>query len=1094
MTIQDQHNEFRFLKAFSYVVAIICALPYGLNLAGFDFSSEVHGFHVKEIATWGISRGALVDEMFYTLTGALEHGLLEWSAVSVAALTILLAFSQFAINKDVTTPIIGIALFCSGTMDAFHTLAAMRLIDAVADNSNLIPFTWALSRGFNAAILIVGALICLRLGISDTRTGLTKITLVSLFFGAVAYYLIAYSATNENLPITQFPYSFITRPYDVVPLTMFIVAIPIFWKLYKKRPSLLTASLVIAIIPEVVVESHMAFGSSTLFDNHFNIAHFLKIIAYLIPFIGLVLDYIGTYRKMNIVIEDLKSSNLAKEKLSASLLENQRSSVAIINHTVDSIITIDAKGIVDQFNISAEKMFGYDKTEVIGKNIKMLMPEPYQSEHDGYLARYLVTGKASIIGIGREVVGLRKDGTTFPMDLSISEMSTEGRSLFTGIVRDISQSKQEQFRRTMQHGLTKILAEASSIEEGVRKILQTLSDHPTWDLAFYWSLDSESNMLRCKLGAHSTRLGQEVYQKFSRQTISMNFEKGKGLPGRVWDNAKPSWIEDVTLDPNFPRASLAKEVGVHGAFGFPVFSEEKLWGVMEVFTIDLADPDENLTRLLEDMGSQFGQFMQRIENGKELERAVLESEAAKKEAVDANKTKSKFLANMSHEIRTPLNAIMGFSQILLDEKSITGEQRRALETIDRSGSHLLELINDILDLSKIEAGHMELNQTDFDLKNLVHDTIEMFRARCEKKGLAIAIQGLPLETCLVHGDETKLRQVLTNLLGNSVKFTDAGNITLVIDILGNHDYQFSVMDTGQGISLEAQPKIFDAFRQDEGGHKKGGTGLGLAISRKQLRLMGNDLNLESEPGQGSRFFFTLHLPKAQSDVKKQTASKGKIIGLAPGVHVKALVCDDVAENREVLRKFLSSVGMEILIAENGEQAIETIRNSSPNLLLIDIQMPGMGGIEASKQIIKEFGKDQVKIIFHSASVLEHEQKKYKQIGCHGFILKPFRKQTVLDCVQEALGIEYVYENSDENAVQNPSTVALDFSQYYLPGEIISKLKEGAELYNITQLEKVLREICQLEGTGKDLEPHLKECLIQYDMEGIMNIVKQVTHE
>jgi PAS domain S-box-containing protein len=448
MTIQDQQNEFRFLKAFSYVVAIICALPYGLNLAGFDFSSEVHGFHVKEIATWGISRAALVDEMFYTLTGALEHGLLEWSAVSVAALTILLAFSQFAINKDVTTPIIGIALFCSGTMDAFHTLAAMRLIDAVADNSNLIPFTWALSRGFNAAILIVGALICLRLGISDTRTGITKITLVSLFFGAVAYYLIAYSATNENLPITQFPYSFITRPYDVVPLTMFIVAIPIFWKLYKKRPSLLTASLVIAIIPEVVVESHMAFGSSTLFDNHFNIAHFLKIIAYLIPFIGLVLDYIGTYRKMNVVIEDLKATSLAKEKLSASLVENQLRTTTILSNAVDGIITIDEMGIVDSFNPAAVRLFGYEPSEVIGRNVKMLMPEPYSSEHDQYLKNFRDTGISKIIGVGREVVGLRKNGSTFPLELGISEMYAGEVRLFTGIVRDVTERKNYEEERT----------------------------------------------------------------------------------------------------------------------------------------------------------------------------------------------------------------------------------------------------------------------------------------------------------------------------------------------------------------------------------------------------------------------------------------------------------------------------------------------------------------------------------------------------------------------------------------------------------------------------------------------------------------------
>jgi len=767
---------------------------------------------------------------------------------------------------------------------------------------------------------------------------------------------------------------------------------------------------------------------------------------------------------------------------------------AIMDNMVDGIITIDVHGIIESANPAAERIFGYQFSEVHGKKINMLMPDPYRSEHDSYIENYLFTSKKKIIGISREVSGLRKDGTTFPMDLAVSEVFLGGRRMFTGIVRDITMRKQEQSLKAMRHDLTQVLAEAQSIDEGINQILQTLADHPTWDLAFYWAVDSDSKVLRCELGAHSARLSQETYEQFTRKTFGTTFEKGNGLPGRVWDHAKPCWIKDMTQDTNFPRASVAAEIGIHGGLGFPIFSDEKLWGMMEVFTIDLADPDEDLTRLLEDMGSQFGQFMQRMESEMELAQAMVVSELAKREAENANKTKSAFLANMSHEIRTPLNAILGFSQILLDEKSIAGEQRRALQTIDRSGSHLLELINDILDLSKIEAGHMELIYSDFDLKDLLRDLIEMFKTRCDKKGLAIEIQGLPEEACLVHGDEVKLRQILTNLLGNAVKFTETGGITLTLNIFEDHQYLFSVVDTGEGIPLDAQSKIFEAFRQDEEGHKKGGTGLGLAISLKQLELMDSNLNLESEPGKGSKFFFTLRLQKAHSDVKKQTAQKGKIIGLSPGFYVKALVCDDVAENREVLAQFLSSVGMEILIAENGEEAIEMIRENSPDILLMDIRMPGMGGIEASKRIINEFGQDHVKIILHSASVLEHEQKKYQQIGCHGFILKPFRKQTVLDCVQDALSIEYEYENSGEEVVQEQSRAALDFSQYNLPGEIISRLKEGAELYNITQLEKVLAEICQLDGNGKDLEPHLKECVINYDMEGVMNILEQVTYE
>ncbi|VAX31560.1 BarA sensory histidine kinase (= VarS = GacS) [hydrothermal vent metagenome] len=791
---------------------------------------------------------------------------------------------------------------------------------------------------------------------------------------------------------------------------------------------------------------------------------------------------------------ELDISNQGLELKNNQLNNSEARIRGVLDSMLDGIITIDVHGIIESANPAAERIFGYKFSEIHGKNINMLMPEPYRSEHDSYIENYLHTSRKQIIGISREVTGLRKDGSTFPMDLGVSEVFLGDRRMFTGMTRDISKSKQEQFRRTMQHDLTRVLAEAQSTDEGVNKILQTFTDHPTWDLAFYWSLDSDSNILRSELGAHSTRLNRQAYEKFSRKTFATSFEKGEGLPGRVWDSIKPYWIQNVSQDTNFPRASVADEINIHGGFGFPIFSEEKLWGVMEVFTIDQADPDDNLIRLLEDMGSQFGQFMQRIESEMELAQATFVSELAKQEAQDANKTKSTFLANMSHEIRTPLNAILGFSQILLEEKSIVGEQRRALQTIDTSGSHLLELINGILDLSKIEAGHMELIHNDFDLNDLLQDLIEMFKARCAKKGLIIEIQGLPTEACPVHGDETKLRQILTNLLGNAVKFTDQGEITLSLTLQENHHYLFSVTDTGKGIPLSAQDKIFEAFKQDEEGHKKGGTGLGLAISLRQLELMGSDLNLESEPGNGSNFFFTLHLPKAQSDVIKQASNKGKITGLAPGFQVKALVCDDVKENREVLEKFLTSVGVEVLSVDNGKDAIEMIRSNPPDILLMDIQMPGMSGIEATKQIIKEFGENHIKIILHSASVLRHEQDEYKKLGCHGFILKPFRKQTILDCIEDALSIEYEYEKTGEEPVMDSSTEMLDFSKFNLPGEIVSRLKEGAELCNITQLEKALAEICQLDGNGKDLAPHLQEHVIKYDMEGIINILEQVTHE
>jgi signal transduction histidine kinase len=303
---------------------VVCFAPLLLNVLGVDFSSTIQRFDIDALSAENLSYAALVDRMFYALAGGLQHGFLEWSSVGIATITVLLTFVHYRINHDITVPIIGLALLSSGLMDAFHTLAATRLITAVAENSNLIPFTWALSRGFHAVILIAGALIVLALtrasgkgALVDAKKGLRWLFGISVVFVGVGYFLIYLSATSEVLPRTQFPNALITRPYDVVPLVLFILAAPLFWTLYKRSRTLFTAALVLGLLPEVVLEAHMAFGSSVLFDNHFNIAHFLKIVAYTVPFIGLLIDYVNTYQSKEREVAE-------RQQIEAALLVNMR--------------------------------------------------------------------------------------------------------------------------------------------------------------------------------------------------------------------------------------------------------------------------------------------------------------------------------------------------------------------------------------------------------------------------------------------------------------------------------------------------------------------------------------------------------------------------------------------------------------------------------------------------------------------------------------------------------------------------------------------------------------------------------------------------
>ncbi|MGR3219084.1 MAG: PAS domain S-box protein, partial [Candidatus Anammoxibacter sp.] len=419
-------------------IIVICVLPFLFNLCGIYFDSGKSGVDLH-LALHDAPH-MVTDVMFGKLSGAFTHTILEWSAFCTAIFTVFLAFAHFKIKGDVTTPIIAVALLCSGMMDAFHTLAADRLIESVADNRNLIPFTWAICRMFNALIMITGVSIFLISKQKDKRknNGFTFITVVSLVFGVIAYTIINYCATSKQLPQTMFPESVVTRPWDVIPLILFLIAGGYCFRVFhKQEKSLFAHALLISVIPNVAVQSYMAFGSTELFDNYFNIAHFLKILAYLVPFGGLCLDYIQTYRQ----------EEESKKDLDKQLHHNK----AVVNTVLNGIITINGLGVIESFNPGAENIFGYNLDEVIGKNVKMLMPEPDSSSHDQYLNNYRRTDKAKVIGIGREVTGRRKNGSTFPMHLSVGKIvkaaaeekeEEESKTKYVGCIVDITERKE----------------------------------------------------------------------------------------------------------------------------------------------------------------------------------------------------------------------------------------------------------------------------------------------------------------------------------------------------------------------------------------------------------------------------------------------------------------------------------------------------------------------------------------------------------------------------------------------------------------------------------------------------------------------------
>jgi signal transduction histidine kinase/CheY-like chemotaxis protein len=456
------------------------------------------------------------------------------------------------------------------------------------------------------------------------------------------------------------------------------------------------------------------------------------------------------------------------------------------------------------------------------------------------------------------------------------------------------------------------------------------------------------------------------------------------------------------------------------------------------------------------------------------------------EAERANRAKSEFLANMSHEIRTPLNAILGFAQILFRDGALHPFQRDAIGTIIKSSDHMLMLINEILDLSKIDAGRMELFPVDFNLKKTIEEMEDFFQPECEEKGLGFRIQFAGEEQSFpVHGDEGKVRQVLINLIGNAVKFTQQGSVKMMIR-RGEADlFTFEVTDTGPGVPAAMRELIFEPFQQGPLANAAGGTGLGLAIAKKQVEVMGGHLLLESPPEGGARFHFTIPLPPALRPLADHTR---EVECLAPGSRIRALVVDDIRENREILYQLLERVGCEVEVANNGTEAIEAAATTTFDVIFMDIRLPGINGLEAIQGIRRKLQEMAPKIIAISASAFEHEKALYLREGCDDFIAKPFRTEQVFASLSNLLSVGFTYRPQNKSNAELP---LIDLAGIPLPEDLVNRMVVAGELHSATVLKRCLKEMEDLGPDEKRLAFHLRDFLSKCDMIAIQSIIAQI---
>ncbi|MEX1232299.1 MAG: PAS domain S-box protein, partial [Planctomycetaceae bacterium] len=718
------------------------------------------------------------------------------------------------------------------------------------------------------------------------------------------------------------------------------------------------------------------------------------------------------------------TDNTARKRAEEELLKAGALQSAIFNSANFSSIATDEKGVIQIFNVGAQRMLGYAAAEMMNKITPADISDPQEviaraKALSTELGTTITPGFEALVfkasrGIEDiyELTYIRKDGSRFPAIVSVTALRDVQGSIIGYLLIGTDNTARKQ-----------VEAERLLLDQRVR------------DQQFYTRSLIESN-----IDALITTDPRGIITDVNKQM--------EALTGCTRDELIGAPFKDYFTDPERAEAGIKRVLG-----------ESKLTDYE--LTARARDGKETVVSY---NASTFHDRDRKLQGVFASARDVTERKRYEQSLQQANRAKSVFLANMSHEIRTPMNAILGFSQLMLRDQDLTPQQCQYLGTINRSGEHLLALINDILEMSKIEAGRTTLSLSTFDLPVLLKDLEMMFRVRTNEKKLAFAVEVIGDVPQYIVTDINKLRQVFINVLGNAVKFTEQGGIGVRVSADREEAtapfLQVEIEDTGPGISPDEQDKLFRQFEQTKTGQQAGtGTGLGLAISREFVRLMGGDITLNSQVGKGSVFVIRLPLKEGEAQAVEGKEKPRHVLRLQSGqATCRVLIADDIEDNRQLLEQFLAPVGFEIRLATNGAEAILEFEQWHPHLILMDFRMPVMDGHEAIRRIRALAGGKEPKIIAVTASALDENRQDLMAIGADDFLSKPFREIELFQKIHHHIGVEYVYAEPPAGTSQDEAAELTPDSLAGWPQDLIAPMREAVITADLDQLLAKIQDI------------------------------------